>query len=227
MSLEGEVFFHFKSTLKDILYCCQLSSITDDNFARVIFLQTIRIKLFHFDFCDTVAGTLFCSTWDPSARCPVTTLCATHSQLGQMRWEQRRIGWQVKKFSCRGYWKRRKFNIYKTKRFFLMVVFFIIIITRRVFEENKLWLTYFLTGFSSLCAAWNRYYNGAINTAKEHIWNCLNSTNPFLRTAKHDKIKQKLPMILANSKVIYFVFHYQNFHDTESKKNSDKYNIEM
>jgi len=39
--------------------------------------------------------------------------------------------------------------------FFLMVVFFIIIITRRVFEENKLWLTYFLAGFSSLCAAWN------------------------------------------------------------------------
>jgi len=118
MSLEGEVFFQFKSTWKDILYCCQLSSITDDNFARVIFLQTIRIKLFHFDFCDTVAGTLFCSTRDPSARCPVTTLCAIHSQLGQMRWEQRRIGRQVKKFSCRGYWKRRKFKIYKTRFFF-------------------------------------------------------------------------------------------------------------
>lgn len=102
--------------------------------------------------------------------------------------------------------------------FFLMVVFFIIIITRRVFEENKLWLTYFLAGFSSLCAAWNWDYNGAINTAKEHNWNCLNSTKPVFKDDEAWQIKRKLPMILAKSKVIYFVFHYQNFHDTESKK---------
>ena len=49
LSLEGEVFFLFRSRLNDILNCCQLSSLTDDYFARVISLR-IRTKLFHFVF---------------------------------------------------------------------------------------------------------------------------------------------------------------------------------
>ena len=81
---------------------------------------------------------------------------------------------------------------YRRPSGFLMVVFLKIIITRKVFKANNLLLTYFLTGFSSLCAAWNWDYNGAISTEREHNWNCLHSTKPVLRKAKHVKIKHKL-----------------------------------
>lgn len=168
MSLEGEVFFQFKSRLNEIsarLWTVASSLLLQSTISHALSsppctcekLNSLQ-ELFHFGFSDACVRHCFYSIWESSAFCPVITLCAEHLQLGQMRGEQRRIGRQVKKFS----WGRLNKNIILVWQDYR----FIIILTsnslsnslcfaRTAFKKINLLLTYFLAGFNSLRAAWN------------------------------------------------------------------------
>lgn len=111
MSVKGEVFFQFKPRLNEILariwtvansllsvHSIMSHALSSPHYACEN-LSSLQ-ELFHFSFSDALVRHCFYSIWESLAYCPVITpLCAEHSQLGQMRGEQRRTERQVKKFS--------------------------------------------------------------------------------------------------------------------------------
>lgn len=116
MSVKGEVFFQFKSRLNEILariwtvansllsvHSIMSHALSSPHYACEN-LSSLQ-ELFHLSFSDALVRHCFYSIWESLSYCPVMTpLCAEHSQLGQMRGEQRRTERQVKKFS----WGRLK-----------------------------------------------------------------------------------------------------------------------